>query len=307
MRLSDVRARLRPGPGVAIALVVLSSLLYSLGYAFSKKLIETWHFDARQLFLLRSVLVLIGLALMRITGWRGPSLARLLSPPHPWTQRIAATSLVVSAVFAMVGYGYLPVTTATAFSYTSPLLLTALAAIMLRERIPPQRWIAVIIGFVGVIVIVHPGDMRSGGMGHLIGVGAAFASATLYAIYQMLVRRAREAATTSDALAQAAVLGVILLVGFMPFVWKPIPLSALVLVVLATLTQTGGLITIATAIRMGQVSQLAPWQYGGMVWAMLLDLFMFGHAPGVLALTGAAMIVVGGLIAQLRLPGFLRP
>jgi drug/metabolite transporter (DMT)-like permease len=62
----------------------------------------------------------------------------------------------------------------------------------------------------------------------------------------------------------------------------------------------------AAAIRMGQISQLAPWQYGGMVWAILLDLFMFGHVPGFVALTGAVMIVAGGLLSQFRLPGFVR-
>jgi uncharacterized membrane protein len=120
----------------------------------------------------------------------------------------------------------------------------------------------------------------------------------------MLIRRARESQTTTDVIAQAALVGLILLGGFMPFVWRAVPASAFTLIVLATVTQTGGLLTIAAAIRMGQISQLAPWQYGGMVWAMLLDLFMFGHAPGVVALTGAGMIVAGGLMSQVRLPGF---
>jgi drug/metabolite transporter (DMT)-like permease len=61
------------------------------------------------------------------------------------------------------------------------------------------------------------------------------------------------------------------------------------------------LLTIAAAIRQGQISQLAPWQYGGMIWAMLLDLAMFGHTPGVVALSGAVMIVMGGLLSQIRL------
>jgi drug/metabolite transporter (DMT)-like permease len=291
--------RLRSGPAMAIGLVLLSSLLYSLGYALSKRLIETWRFDAMQLFVLRSLLVLAGLVALHLTGLKRLSLVRLLSPPQAWTQRLAAAALVVSAVFAMIGYGHLPVTTATAFSYTTPLLVTVLAATLLHERIPVQRWVAVVIGFAGVLVIVHPGP--GGGTGHLIGVGAALGSAILYAIQQMIIRHARDSMTTADVVAQAALVGLVLLGGAMPFVWRSVPLSAMLLIVAATAAQTGGLLTIAAAIRQGQISRLAPWQYGGMIWAMALDLVMFGHTPGVVALSGAVMIVAGGLLSQIRL------
>ncbi len=306
--LRALRLRRPSRPAFAIALVLLSSLLYSLGYALSKRLIETWHFDAMQLFVLRSILVLAGLVLLQVTGLRRLSLARLIAPPEAWTQRLAAAALVASAVLAMIGYGHLPVTTATAFSYTTPLVVTALAALLLRERIPAERWAAVALGFAGVLVIVHPGaGGRGGGMGHLIGAGAALGSAMLYAAYQMLIRRMREAAGTGDAIAQAAIVGLVLLGAAMPFVWRPVPMQAALLVVAATAAQTGGLLTIAAAIRQGQISQLAPWQYGGMIWAMVLDLAMFGHAPGPLALLGATMIVAGGLLSQMRLSSRPKP
>lgn len=300
-RLDRLRDRLRSGPALAITMVVISSLLYSLGYAITKALIGTWHFDAMQLFVLRSLLVLAGLACLPLVGRRPPPLGRLLRPPQAMAQRGAAVALVCSALLAMIGYGYLPVTTATAFSFTAPLLVTAMAAIFLREQVPPLRWCAVGLGFAGVLVIVHPGGHDFGG-GHLIGVAAAFGSAALYAVQQMLLRRARETTTTTDVIAQAALVGLVLLTVFMPFVWKPVPLAAVGLIILATVTQTGGLLTIAAAIRMGEVSKLAPWQYGGMIWAILLDLFMFGHAPAKAALIGAGMIVAGGLLSQLRLP-----
>jgi drug/metabolite transporter (DMT)-like permease len=299
--------RLPSGQTAAIGLVLLSSLLYSLGYALSKRLIETWHFDAMQLFVLRSLLVLAGLAALQVSGLKRLSLVRLLSPPNPWIQRLAAAALVLSAVLAMIGYGHLPVTTATAFSYTTPLLVTVLAATLLRERIPAQRWMAVVIGFAGVVVIVHPFGGGGGGRGHLIGVGAALGSAILYAIQQMLIRHSRDSMTTADVVAQAAIVGLVLLGGAMPFVWRSVPVSAMLLIVAATAAQTGGLLTIAAAIRQGQISQLAPWQYGGMIWAMVLDLAMFGHAPGAVALSGAVMIVMGGLLSQIRLSSPSKP
>jgi drug/metabolite transporter (DMT)-like permease len=299
--------RFLSGQALAIGLVLLSSLLYSLGYALSKRLIETWHFDAMQLFVLRSLLVLAGLVALHLAGLKRLSLARLISPPQPWTQRLGATCLVVSAVLAMIGYGHLPVTTATAFSYTTPLVVTVLAATLLRERIPVQRWVAVALGFAGVVVIVHPAGGGTGDTGYLIGIGAALGSAILYATQQMIIRHARDSATTADVVAQAAIIGLVLLGGAMPFVWRSVPVSAMLLILAATAAQTGGLLTIAAAIRRGQISRLAPWQYGGMIWAMVLDLAMFGHAPGAVALSGAVMIVMGGLLSQIRLSSPPKP
>jgi drug/metabolite transporter (DMT)-like permease len=166
----------------------------------------------------------------------------------------------------------------------------------------------VVIGFAGVVVIVHPAaGGAAGGTGHLIGVGAALASAILYAIQQMIIRHSRDSMTTADVVAQAAIVGLVLLGGAMPFVWRSVPLSAMLLILAATAAQTGGLLTIAAAIRQGQISRLAPWQYGGMIWAMALDLVMFGHTPGAVALSGAVMIVAGGLLSQIRLPSRLKP
>lgn len=301
-RLLKIGAVLRPGPGLAILLVLLSSLCYSLGYALIKRIIGTWQFDAMQLSVLRSLLVCAGFAAMPLFGRRPLSLARLLAPPQPWIQRSAAVALVSSAVLAMVGYAHLAVTTATAFSFTTPLLVTILAAILLKERVPPLRWVAVALGFAGVLVVLHPGSGTAGhAAGHFIGVAAALASAVLYAMQQLLIRHARESVTTTDVVTQGAFVGLILLGGVMPFVWRSVPASAFILILLATMAQTAGLFSIAAAIRMGQISQLAPWQYGGMVWAMLLDLTMFDHVPGAMALTGAVMIAGGGLLSQVKL------
>ena len=90
MRFERLQRLVQLGPGLAIGLVLLSSLLYSFGYALSKRLIETWHFDAMQLFVLRSTLVLAGLVALHVSGLKRLSLMRLLSPPRPWTQRLAA-------------------------------------------------------------------------------------------------------------------------------------------------------------------------------------------------------------------------
>jgi drug/metabolite transporter (DMT)-like permease len=304
MRLTGrLSGLVRPGPGLAILLVLMSSLLYSLGYAFTKKLILGWQFDALQLYVMRSILVLAGLLAMRSCQIGRLSLIRLVAPPQAWMQRAAAAGLVLSSCLAMVSYGNLPVTTATAFSFTAPLLVTVLGGVLLHEQIPGRRWFAVGLGFAGMLIIVRPsGGVSDGSTGHWIGVAAAVGSAGLYAVYQILIRRLRDAGDTTDAIAQAALVGLVMLGGLMPFVWRPVPTEAVLLILASTVAQTGGLLTIAAAVRMGQVSQLAPWQYGGMLWAVLIDLTMFGHVPQALAMVGVGMIVAGGLVSHRRAP-----
>ena len=294
-----LHAHLRPGPRLAIGLVLVSSLLYALGYAFTKVLIVTWHFDAIQLFFLRSAIVLTSLLVMALFRPDRVSLVRLIAPPKAWVQRASAAGIVLSSCLAILGYGYLPVTTATAFSFTSPLVLTVLGGLLLRERIPARRWFAVGLGFLGMLVIVRPsGGASDSSAGHWIGVGAAIGSAILYAVYQITVRRLRDTGTTMDAIAQAAIAGLVLLGGILPFVWRPVPMDAVLLILAATAAQTAGLVTITAAVRMGQVSQIAPWQYGGMIWAVLIDLLMFDHPPAAIAMLGVALIIGGGLISQ---------
>ncbi|WP_158806260.1 MULTISPECIES: DMT family transporter [unclassified Acidisoma] len=286
----------RPGAARAILLVLASTLLYAVGYAITKTLIDTWHYGAVQLFVLRSVISLalvMGIGMARRNLRVSPS--RLLRPPQAWAQRFAAAALVLSSVLAFLAYGLLPMTIASAFGFTAPLLVTGLGGLVLRERVPALRWVAVAIGFLGMLLIVRP---RGGAHLHWLGIAASLGAALTYAIYQILIRRLKDAATTADAVAQAALVGIVLLGVPMLLLWRPIgPLAAL-LILAATLGQTAGLATIAAAIRQGQVSQLAPWQYSGILWSVLLDATLFGHLPHGLALAGIALIIAGGLMAR---------
>jgi drug/metabolite transporter (DMT)-like permease len=286
----------RPGAARAILLVLASTLLYAVGYAITKTLIDEWHYGAVQLFVLRSIISLalvMGIGMARRNLRVSPS--RLLRPPQAWAQRGAAAALVLSSVLAFLAYGLLPMTIASAFGFTAPLLVTGLGGLVLRERVPALRWVAVAIGFLGMLLIVRP---RGGAHLHWLGIAASLGAAFTYAIYQILIRRLRDAATTADAVAQAALVGIVLLGLPMLLLWRPVgPLAAL-LILAATLGQTAGLATIAAAIRSGQVSQLAPWQYSGILWSVLLDATLFGHLPHGLAFAGIALIIAGGLLAR---------
>jgi drug/metabolite transporter (DMT)-like permease len=278
----------------AIGFALLSSLLYMLGYSLSKTLVGSYGLTAVQVTFLRCVLVLGGgCAAMAWPQRTGVTWQRLLLPQRAWQQRAAALALVASNILAILAFSMMPVTEASALGFTAPLLLTVFGSLLLKERVCVNRWLGAGIGFAGMLLIVKPeGNAAS------IGIAASVGAALAYAIYQILVRRLKDVATSLDTVLQVALVGAVLLAGTMVMFWREIGWTALGVVLVFTVVQTAALTSIAAALRRGEASQLAPWQFSGLLWAMLLDAIMFGGLPSIGSASGGVLIILGGLLAQ---------
>lgn len=294
------KTELRPDASAtfAIGFVLLSGLLYVFGYSLSKTLVNTYGLSALQVTFLRCALVLaVSLAAMPWPA-SGVTWARLWRPERAWEQRAAAAALVGSNVLAVLAYSMMPVTAASALGFTAPLLLTALGGLVLRERISLGRGLGAALGFAGMLLIVRPDAGAAS-----LGIAASLGAATAYAVYQLLVRRLRAVASSVDTAMQVALVGVILLAATMIWFWHAISLEAFGVVALFTFVQTAALASIAAALRRSEASRLAPWQFFGLIWAMLMDAMMFATWPSIGSLLGGALIIAGGLLAQ---GGFIR-
>lgn len=279
-----------PAAPTAIALLLCCNALYAAGYALAKVL-SAW-LDPIQITFLRSALVLAGAAGIGLVGQNtARTVARAINPPRAWDQRLAASVLIFSTALGVLAYALLPVTEAAALGFTAPILTVLLGAALLREKVTAARWIAVALGFGGMLLVVRPG-------GELFGWEAAvpIASALTYALYQALTRRLRGVADARDATVQAAIAGVVLLGLPMVWLWRPLAWEVAALVALFTALQTAGLLTLAAAVRRAEVSALAPWHYSRLVFALAMDAVLFARWPGPLAAAGCALIAVGGLI-----------
>ena len=277
----------------AIGFVLLSSLLYMMGYSLSKSLVSTYGLTAVQVTFLRCALTLTASCAAMSWPGSGVTWTRIWRPARAWEQRAAAAALVVSNALAILAYSMMPVTAASALSFTTPLLLTALGALALGERVLAGQWFGTAAGFAGMLLIVKPGASSA-----LIGIAASIGAALTYAAYQIMVRRLRDVATSLDTMMQVSLVGVVLLVGAMFAFWREIGWTAFGVVLVFTIVQTAALGSIAAALRRGEASRLAPWQFSGLLWAMMLDIAMFGAVPSVGSLLGATLIVAGGLLAQ---------
>lgn len=194
----------------------------------------------------------------------------------------------------------LPLVEATAFTFTAPLITVVFAAVFLKERVRIYRWSAVIVGFIGVLVMLWPNfDARhfSGTATSVAALGALFAmtAAIFHATSVIQTRRLTDTEATPSIVFYFSLICALGGLVTLPFGWVwPTPLE------LAALIATGifgGLahILLTESYRHAPQSVVAPFGYTSMVWALVLGYIMFGEVPAPLIFVGAAIVAAAGL------------
>lgn len=180
----------------------------------------------------------------------------------------------------------LPLPNAVCIGMASPIFVTALSIPMLREKVGFGRWIAVVIGFVGIVFIVQP---KSSG----IELGAVYAliSALGWALTQVASRQLSNSEPSHTIIFYYALIVVIVLGAAMPFYWVTPNLHDLGLFITVGIMGTCGQFCLNQAFRYGQASLIAPFDYTGLIWATLLGAIIWGDYPNSLMLIGAGIVI----------------
>ena len=179
---------------------------------------------------------------------------------------------------------------ANAIFFSSPLLITLFAAVMLRETVGLRRWLAVVTGFAGVLLVMQPG-LGTPGWATLLPFLAAVCSA-LYHITTPVMARHEDPANTLYFLALFAGIGLSIMV---PFYWTPLTsMGWLALLVIGTLGTTGHFLLIR-AFQSTPAATLSPFLYVYLIWATVLGWLVFGDVPAWSTIVGALVIFGSGL------------
>jgi len=281
-----------PAPAllVPVLLTLASGLTYTVGYAVAKAVQLESGISPWQVAFLRYAL-LLGAAVVALPFLRRPAegVRLLLAPPAARAQRLAGFWLGASSLCALAAYRLLPLAEGTVLGFTMPLFLVTLAPLMLKERVPGSRWVAVAVGFAGVVLMARPGF--SGNSGETIGALLQVGTALSYALYQIVARQARAVATPVSLTVQAALVGVVLLAPAMPFVWTAPSAGAWLAAAAFTALMSVGQVLLVMALRRAEVSALGPWHFVKITWALGLDLVLFARVPDAWALLGGAVIL----------------
>jgi drug/metabolite transporter (DMT)-like permease len=174
--------------------------------------------------------------------------------------------------------------------FGSPILVAFMAGPILREQVTTGRWLAVLLGFIGVVIACRPGFSASG------PILMALAAAALWSISTILIRLTKLSEPTSVNMVMTNLGFFILSAILLPWVWRtPSPQDWLILVTLSLLGATSQFL-VFEALRRASASTIAPLEFTSLAWAFLLQYLVWDEAPDVFVLSGALLIGTSGLL-----------
>lgn len=201
-----------------------------------------------------------------------------------------------TSIFVVISFIYLPLADALAIIFISPILLTALSSPMLGERVGWRRWLAVFVGFAGLLLMVRPS-----GDGVPYYYVFPLLTALLSALRDVATRRLRNDDSSVSILFYSMVAGVLVGAATMPVygVQWPTPTQWGLLAVAGVLNSLSHLFTIQ-ALLLAPGGTMAPFRYLSLVWAAVIGYAIWGDVPDAWKFSGAALVVGAGLFILYR-------
>ena len=216
----------------------------------------------------------------------------LLRTKRPGLQVLRGLLLVGSTGLFYLALRYLPLAEAAAITFVAPVMVTALSGPMLGERVGARQWLAVTLGFIGVLVIIRPG----GGMLTYASVFPLI-TALLFALYQIMTRKLAGRENPFTTLFFTALVGTLAASLMLPFSWQsPSLKQAGLMVAIGCLGGLGHFLLIR-AVEIASPTALAPFIYTQLVWSTLLAFVAFGEFPDLVSMLGMLVIITAGLLA----------
>lgn len=215
---------------------------------------------------------------------------------HP-LQVLSRGFLLISATLGnFYALNFLPLTVVSAIMFSSPIIVCFLSMTILKERIGPWRWGAILLGFAGVLIVIRP----FGEAFHPAMILPLY-NATALALYSLMTRRLAGVVAVDTQQFYLGALGTALMLPFAIWTWAP-PANMLEAALLIGLGAGGwaGHQLLTNAHRFAPANTLMPYTYSFMIYIAILSWLVFNHLPDEFTLIGALVIVISGLIIWKR-------
>lgn len=280
---------------VGIGLKLLATMLFAVMIAIVKHAATV--VPTGEIVFARSFFALIPLAVMAVMqgDWRD-----CIRTANPW-MHVRRSVIGASAMFTwFTAISMLPLPEATAISFLTPLMIVALAAIVLKEDVGIYRWSAVGVGFVGVLVILYPRLGQPIGEAGMLGAMLAAISTVFMAFAAILVRKMTKTEKNAAIMFYFFVTASAFSLISLYWGWVLPDWQTILLLVFAGLL--GGVAQILTtqAFRLTEASLLASFDYINMVWAVLMGILLFDEYPSNTVLLGGTIVILAGLFVVER-------
>ena len=229
----------------------------------------------------------LGLALLWIASRREAGLFR---SEHPRTQAVRGVLLLASTACNFTALQYLQLAQTAAIMFSGPLWVCALSHLMLKERVGPRRWAAVIAGFGGVLLIMRPGLT-----GFHPAMLLSLLAALTVALYQLTTRRVGADDRSETSLFYGTLWGAVFAFPAAAFAFEVPSGWQWPLLAFAGFCGSFGHYLLIAAHRIAPAALLAPFSYTQIVWMALLGFILFGQIPERMTLLGGAIVIASGL------------
>jgi len=233
--------------------------------------------------------VLFSFPLVTIYILRNPRTGSLW-PHYPMLMLVRVLSASMTGFCSFYAFSVLPLPQTYALLFLTPILITTLSIPILKERVGVHRWGAILIGFIGVLIVLQP-TSSSINAGHVACLGAVVAAA----VNSLITRKVGQREKTSVMLIYPLVGNFLIMGLILPFVYVPMPLNHLAAVTLISLLGFLAMFCIIIALKKASAGVVAPMQYSQIIWAGVFGTAFFDHQLTWGFVGGAALIVMSGL------------
>lgn len=270
--------------GRGIALMLFCTLCFAVMDGLSKLLVE--RYPVSEIMALRYVFFLLFVVALT----RPRNVAARLKVRRPWYQILRASLLVVDQVVFILGLAYLALADAHVLVSAAPLVVAVLSVPLLGERVGPRRWIAIVVGFLGVVFVLQPD-------GDLFRPAALFplSAAVMIALYQIMTRSVSRTDSPESTYLYTALVGTVAFGLAAPFDWVAPDAEGWLLLAALAVVGCAAHVLLIKALTLAPPALLQPLFYMTLVWAVGIGYLLFGDVPSPVTLTGAAVIVGSGL------------
>lgn len=278
-------------PLFALGLRLIAALTLSLMLVFVKLLGENGVHLAEILFWRQAATVPVLLAWFYFSG----RLIMLKTDRLSLHGKRAAVG-VVGMVLNFGGVLLLPLAEATTFTFTAAIWAVVLSAVVLRERVGPYRWAAVVLGFAGIVVIAQPGGSHIPLLGALVSLSAAF----MIAVISIQVRDLGKTENPLTIVFYFAAFTTPLLALALPLVAQGHTVYQWLLLGGLALFGIAGQLLLTASLRYGGVASVIVMDYSALIWATLFGWTIFGQLPPAVTWIGAPLIIAAGITIAWR-------
>jgi drug/metabolite transporter (DMT)-like permease len=270
---------------LGIVCMLTASILFQISSALSKWLIATYPIG-EMLFMRGAASLAVASAVILPVSGLGVFRTKRL---HDHILRNLSQS--TAQTFVAIAFSLMPLAGAVAITFSAPLFSTISAIIVLKESVGPVRWGALIVGFLGVLVVTSPGV-------DTFQIGSLFAlvNAVLFGTVAVGVRRMAATESTETMIMHQMVFMTVFFAASLPFGWMtPTGARDWAALIANGLLNAVGQYLWTTALRFAPASAVAPFNYFSLVWAIILGFLVWGDLPSVSLLTGASVVVASGM------------